>query len=72
MFKTFHDTLLANNDIFLFDEDFNKVTLFANEMGIIDIGLYKINLDDDNSFHKDDPDTTIYAKLLTWNNKFEK
>ena len=29
--EKFHDALLANDDILLFDEDFSKVTVFAND-----------------------------------------
>ena len=32
MLEKFHDALLTNNDILSFDEDFSKVTFFANEI----------------------------------------
>ena len=32
--EKFYDDLLTNDDILFFDEDFSKVTFFANEMGI--------------------------------------
>ena len=41
-------------------------------MGILGVDLDKINLDDDNNFYEDDPDTIINARLLAWLNKFEK
>ena len=41
-------------------------------MGILGEDLDKINLDDDNSFDKDDPETIIHVRLLAWYNKFEK
>ena len=34
LLEKFHDALLTDDDIFFFDEDFSKVTFFANEMGI--------------------------------------
>ena len=49
--EQFHDTLLANN-ILLFDEDFSKVTFFAND-------LDKISLVDVNNFYEDDPESII-------------
>ena len=73
MLAKFHDALLTKDDILFFDEDLSKVTFFCNEMGILDVGLYKINLDDDdNSFDEDDPETIIHVRLLAWRNKFEK
>ena len=39
-------------------------------MGILNIDLNNINLD--NNFNKDDPDTIILIKLLAWHIKFEK
>ena len=42
----------------------------CNEMDILDINLNNINLD--NNFDEDDPDTIIHIRLFTWNIKFEK
>ena len=39
-------------------------------MGIVSIDLSDINLD--NNFDEDDPDTIIFIRLLAWHNKFEK
>ena len=71
MLEKFHDTLFVNDDILFFDEDFCKVTFFANEMGILSVYLDKTNLNDDDNFYEDDPETTINVRLLTWCNKFE-
>ena len=47
------------------------VMLFnCNEMGILNIDLNCINLGD-NNFDKDDPETIIYVRLLSWHTKFE-
>ena len=46
--EKFHDSLLANDDIFFFDE----VIFYANEMGILGVDLEENNLDDDNKFLK--------------------
>ena len=39
-------------------------------MGIVNIDINNINLD--NNFDEDDPDTIILIRLLTWHIKFEK
>ena len=39
-------------------------------MGILSVNLNNINLD--NNFDEDDPDTIILIKLLAWHIKFEK
>ena len=72
MLKKFHDALNANDDILFFDEDFSKVSFSANQMGILDVDLDKINLDDDNNFDEDHSEIIIHVRLLAWSNKFEK
>ena len=39
-------------------------------MGILDIDINNINFD--NNFDEDDPDTNILLRLLAWHIKFEK
>ena len=72
MVKKVHDALVANDDIFIFDKDFRKVTFFANEMGVLGVDLDKINLDDDNNFDENGSETIIHVRLLAWHKKFEK
>ena len=40
-------------------------------MGIFNVDLNNINLDDTN-YDEDDPDAIILVRLLAWHNKFEK
>ena len=47
--------------IYLFNEDFNKVTFTASQRHILALDL-----------DEDDPDTVIHVRLLAWCNKFEK
>ena len=61
MLEKFHDSLLANNDILFFDEDFSKVTFYADKMGIPIVDLDKISLDDDTNFYEDDPDVRLLS-----------
>ena len=65
-----HEDLFSIDDILFFDEDFDIVTFFANEMGILRVYLDKINLDDD-KYYEDDPETFISVILLAWCNKFK-
>ena len=46
------------------------VLYFFNEMVILNIDLNNIDLD--NKFDEDDPNTIIIIKLLAWHIKFEK
>ena len=41
------------------------------KLGILNIDLYKINLDDTN-YDEEDPDTIILIRHLVWHIKFEK
>ena len=52
--------------ISLFNEDCNKVTFSANEMGIFSVDLDKTNLDDDKNFDKYNPEIKINVRLLAW------
>ena len=70
--EKFHDALLANDDMLLFNEDCSKVTFFADEMGISLVDVDKMNLGDNNNIDKDDLEAVIHVKILAWHNKFEK
>ena len=56
--------------MFYFNEDFGNIVINWNGMGFLNIDLSNINLD--NNFDKDDPDTVILIRLFAWHNKFEK
>ena len=56
--------------IYCFNEFPGDVVFNCNGMGILNIDLNNINLD--NSFDENDPDTIIIIRLLTWHIKFEK
>ena len=72
MLETFHDGLLANDDILFFNEDFNIVTFIANQIHFLAVDFDKINLDEDNNFDEDDHDTITYFRLLVCRTKFQK
>ena len=68
--KLFTD-LYADEHILYFNEDSSNTTFNDNEIGILNIDLKSINLDD-NNFYEDDPGTIIQVRLLAWNIEFEK
>ena len=62
--------MYADNNILYFNEDSGNVIFSCNEMGILNIDLNNISLD--NKFDENDPDTIIPIRVLTWHTKFEK
>ena len=70
MIKNFFTALYADKNIFYFNEDSVNVVFLCHEMGILNIDLMNINLD--NVFDEDDPDTITLTRLLAWHNEFEK
>ena len=69
MIKELFTALYANENIIYFNEDYGSVVFSCNEIGILNIDFNNINLD--NNFDEDDPDTIIHIRLLAWI-KFEK
>ena len=63
MIKELFTPLYAVENILYFNEHFGNTIFFCNGMGILNIDLYNINLD---NFDEDDPDTIILIRLLTW------
>ena len=51
---------------------FNKITFIANQRYILAPDLDKTNLDNDNNFYEDDPDTIIYVRIMSWRSNFKK
>ena len=62
--------MYADENILYFNEHFDNVVFNCNEMGILNIDLNNINLD--NNFDEDDLDTIILIRPLAWHIKFEK
>ena len=52
------------------NEDSGEVVFNCNEIGVVNIDLNHISLDD--NFDKDDPDTIVLVRHLAWHIKFEK
>ena len=70
IFKTLFTVLYADENILYFNGDSGNFLFSCNEMGILSIDLNNINLD--NNFDEDDPDTITHIRLWTWHIKFEK
>ena len=69
--QKFSNSLLANDDVLIFDEYFGKVTFSANQIGILGVDLYKLTLMVIITY-QNDPDTILNVRLLVWRNKLEK
>ena len=52
-----------------FYEDSGDVTFYFDEMGILSVNLDNINID--NTFDEDDPDTIIFIRFFAWYCKFK-
>ena len=71
MIKKLFTALYPDVNIPYFDKDFGNVVFNCNEIGILNIDLNCINLDD-NNFDEDDSGTIIHDRLLAWYTKFKK
>ena len=70
MIKKLFTALYADENILYCNEDSTDAVFHSKEMGIVNIDLNNINLDD--NFDEEDPDTIILIRLLAWHSKFEK
>ena len=70
MTKKLYTALYADKNILYYNEDSGDTVFSCNEMGILSIDINNINLD--NNFDEDDPDTIILIGILAWHIKFEK
>ena len=62
--------LYADENILYFNEDSGNFLFSCNEVGIFDLDLNNINLD--NNFDEDDLNTIILVRLLAWHIKSKK
>ena len=70
MIKELFTVLRVDENILYFNEDSGNIVFSCNKMGVLNIDFNNINLD--NNFDEDDPDTIIRIRLLVWYIKFEK
>ena len=71
LIKKLSTALYADENKLYFNEDSDNVTFICNEIGIFNLDLNNINLDDTN-YDEDDADTIIHVWLFAWHIKFEK
>ena len=64
LLKNFFNALYTYNNIIYFNDNSGNVTFSCNKMGILSIDLNNINFD--NSYDDDDPETIIYVRPFTW------
>ena len=64
MFKEHFTALYGDENILYLSEDYGHVVFSCNKVSILNIDLNNINLD--NNFDEDDPDTIILIRLLAW------
>ena len=62
--------LYADEIMLYFNEYSGDAVFNYNEMSTVNIDLNNINLDD--NFDEEDPNTIILIRLLAWHTKFEK
>ena len=70
MIKNLYTPLYTDENILYLNEDSGDVTFCCDKMGILSVNLNNINLD--NNFDEDDPDTIFLIRLLVLQVKFEK
>ena len=70
MIKKLFTALYEDKNILYFNEDFGDAVFNYNEMGIVNIDLNNINLDD--NFDEEDPKNIILIRLLSWHINSEK
>ena len=71
MIKNLFTALYAEENILYFNEDPDNVIFNCNGMGILNMDLNNINLDDTN-YEENDPDIIILIRLLAWHIESEK
>ena len=63
MIKILDDSLFTNVDIIFINKDSNNATFVSGKIGILSVGLGKINFDDVN-FDEDDSETIIHIRFM--------
>ena len=67
--KLFTD-LYADEDILYINEDSGDAGFIYDEMDVVNVNLNNINVD--NNFDEEDPNTIIHNRLLPWHTKLGK
>ena len=70
MIKDIFTALYTDENMLYFNDVYGNVMFSCNEMGILNVDLNNVNLD--NNFDENHSGTIILLRLLVWHNKFEK
>ena len=71
MIKKRLTALYVDDNKFYFTGHFRNAIFSCNKIGILNINLNHINLDD-TDYNEDDSEIIIHIRLLAWHSKFEK
>ena len=63
MFADLDSAVFFNDDIVYVNTNSDNATFHSNDMGLVNIDLINVSLNDDN-FHDDDPKTIIHIGLM--------
>ena len=70
MIKNLYTASYADDVLRFLDENSGDTTFCCDEMGILSVNLNDINFN--NNFNEDDPDTVILFRRLALHSKFKK
>ena len=70
MIKNLYTASYADDVLLFLDENSGDTTFCFDEMGILSVNLNDINFN--NNFNEDDPDTVILFRRLALHSKFKK
>ena len=65
------NTVLFNDGIIFVNGDSDNVTIFSDDMGLVNVYLNNVSLEDVN-FDNDDPETIIHVKFMVWCNRYKQ
>ena len=71
MLAKLDDVVSSNDDIVFVHTDFFNFTFFNDDMGLVNIDLINVSVDDDN-FANDDPETIIHVRLAEGNKNWSE
>ena len=71
LIRNLNNALWADDDILAIYKYSSNVTLSSDEMGILNVDINNINIDDF-KFDEDDTETIIHVRLMAWRNRLKQ
>ena len=65
MLKKLYNDVFFNDYVVFLKAEFDNVTVFSDDMGLLNVDLNNVSLDDTN-FDNHDSETTIHVKFMAW------